>query len=148
MRPLPGTTGPSTRSLRRFKFLSFWRCLEDLLKRRPYSVLNGNRVVEVRHRRVTKGQALQAVLKRHADADALLVAGDDRTDEEMMAAIPARMRDRALTIWVGGRSHHTAYWVESNIELLESLDVLADVWDRRPRRGRGNRRPAQTSLRR
>ncbi len=122
--------------------------LEDLLKRRPYSVLNGNRVVEVRHRRVTKGQALQAVLKRHADADALLVAGDDRTDEEMMAAIPSRMRDRALTIWVGGRSHHTAYWVESNIELLESLDVLADVWDRRPRRGRGNRRPAQTSLRR
>jgi trehalose 6-phosphate synthase/phosphatase len=110
--------------------------LEDLLKRRPYSVLHGNRVVEVRHRRVTKGQALLSIVKRHPNADAMVVAGDDRTDEEMMDAVPARMRGKTVSIWVGGRSPHTRYWVESNIELLAALDAIADRWQQAPKRGK------------
>ncbi|MEZ4226251.1 MAG: bifunctional alpha,alpha-trehalose-phosphate synthase (UDP-forming)/trehalose-phosphatase [Polyangiaceae bacterium] len=107
--------------------------LEDLLKRRPFAVLHGNRVVEVRHRRVTKGQALQAVLKRHGNADALLVAGDDRTDEEMMDAIPRRWKGRSVTVWVGSRSSHSQYWVESSRDLLQCLDELATLWENKPR---------------
>ncbi len=119
-----------------FQVSALLSLLEDLLKRRPYSVLHGNRVIEVRHRRVTKGQALLSIVKRHSGADALVVAGDDRTDEEMMGAIPARLRSKTLSIWVGSRSPHTRTWVESNIELLDALDELADRWHRKPSRGR------------
>lgn len=100
--------------------------LEERLRRRPYSVLHGNRVIEVRHRRVTKGQALAAVLKRHGNADFLFCAGDDRTDEEMMQAIPARWRAKTISCWVGARNAAATYWVESNGQLLAFLDRLAE----------------------
>ncbi len=102
--------------------------LEDTLKRRPYNVLRGSRVIEVRHERVTKGQAVQALLKRHSRSDFLFCAGDDRTDEEMVEAIPAGWRDRSVTCWVGSRNARAAYWVESNSALLEQLEILAHVW--------------------
>ena len=117
--------------------------LEDKLKRRPYSLLNGNRVIEVRHAHVTKGQALVDVLKRHKDADFLFCAGDDRTDEEMMAAIPRRWRGKAITVWVGGRNPHASYWAESNGALLAALEAMAARWERkgreRARRKNGSR---------
>src|SRR5690606_14696128 len=38
-----------------FQAMELLTRLEDLLKRRPYRVLRGNRVLEVRHEHVTKG---------------------------------------------------------------------------------------------
>jgi trehalose 6-phosphate synthase/phosphatase len=103
--------------------------LEDLLKRRPYNVLHGNRVVEVRHRNVTKGQAVANLLKRHVRSDFLFCAGDDRTDEEMMAAIPRRWKQRTITCWVGSRNPHARYWVDSNLTLLDALERMCSMWE-------------------
>jgi len=104
--------------------------LEDLLKRRPYKVLRGSRVIEVRHENVTKGNAVAHLLDRHTDADLLFCAGDDRTDEDMMRAIPKAWQDRTITCWVGSKNPWAAYWKESNISLLTELEQMERLWRR------------------
>lgn len=113
--------------------------LEDTLKRRPFNVLRGNRVIEVRHESTSKGRATQELLKHHSEADFLFVAGDDRTDEEMMDAIPKSWRSRAITCWVGGANRRASYWVESNRALLTELEHLTECW-KTQRRTRARRR--------
>ena len=110
--------------------------LEGLLKRRPFGVLRGNRVVEIRHERVSKGRAALDILGRNPSADFLLCAGDDRTDEEMMEALPDAWQDQAVTVWVGNRNARARYWVESSEDLLEQLAYLAQSWARRGLRAR------------
>jgi trehalose 6-phosphate synthase/phosphatase len=107
--------------------------LEDVLKRRPYQVLRGNRVIEVRHESISKGHATTDLLQRHADADAVFVAGDDRTDEDMMEAVSRSWRSRAITCWVGVRSVHAEYWVESSDALVTELELLLRTWMNRPK---------------
>ena len=98
--------------------------LEDLLKRRPYRVLKGNRVIEVRHKRVSKGSAMERILETHPETDLIFCAGDDHTDEDMMRAIPERLLKRAIRCWVGGPNQHAEYWRESNYQLLDELEKL------------------------
>lgn len=101
--------------------------LEDLLKRRPYKVLRGNRVIEVRHEHVTKGNAVGHLLERYTSADLLFCAGDDRTDEDMMAAIPESWRERTITCWVGSQNVHADYWKESSAALLTELETMVEL---------------------
>jgi trehalose 6-phosphate synthase/phosphatase len=119
--------------------------LEETLRRRPYSVLQGSRVIEVRHHKVTKGQAMMQLLKRHPRHDFLFCAGDDRTDEEMMGAIPGRWRSRSVTCWVGTRNAHAAYWVDGTGALLAELEQLVRIWrETQGRKRRSEReRPVQ-----
>jgi len=64
----------------------------------PADILEGKRVVEVRPRGATKAAVVSHLLAR-PDPPAILVAfGDDRTDEEMFAAIPPA----SISIHVGG----------------------------------------------
>ena len=102
--------------------------LEDALKRRPYNVLRGNRVIEVRHQSITKGQSAAQLLKRYARSDFLFCAGDDRTDEEMMASVPPAWRKRSILCWVGSRNAHAPHWVESNGALLTQLETMVAIW--------------------
>lgn len=101
-----------------------------LLDGHPYAMLHGNRVIEVRHKNVNKGHALRHILERHRATDFVFCAGDDRTDEDMMSAIPARLRSRSVTCWVGGRNAHARYWVESNVALHDVLDRLTRLLER------------------
>jgi trehalose-6-phosphatase len=39
--------------------------LAELLKREPYTILRGNKVVEVRHIHCTKGRAVEELLRRN-----------------------------------------------------------------------------------
>ncbi len=110
--------------------------LEDTLKRSRYKVLRGNRVIEVRHETITKGHATTKILQAHSDADALFCAGDDRTDEDMMAAVARSWRSRAVTCWVGVRSVHADYWVESAEGLLAELEQLGRIWGKPKPRAR------------
>lgn len=105
--------------------------LGELLRRRPYKVLRGNRVIEVRHENVTKGSAVSELLEKHGSSDFLFCAGDDRTDEDMMTAIGPAWRPRTITCWVGAPSVHADYWRESNLGLLNQLDAMADIWEAR-----------------
>jgi trehalose 6-phosphate synthase/phosphatase len=114
--------------------------LEDMLKRRPYTVLPGARVIEVRQQSVSKGRALKQLLRRHHTSDLLFCAGDDRTDEEMMAAIPDTWRARSMSCWVGSRSGRARYWVESSAAFLEQLEAFARLRSGRRRSDDGARR--------
>jgi trehalose 6-phosphate synthase/phosphatase len=104
--------------------------LEQALRRRPYEVLRGSRVIEVRHRGVSKARALSLLLERHSDVDLLFCAGDDTTDDEMMAAIPAAWRGRAITCSVGTPRRSATHVVESSDALLSELDEFVRL--RRP----------------
>jgi len=62
--------------------------LADILSNAPVEVLQGDKVVEVRHQGMNKGLVVKHVLAR-APADATVLAmGDDRTDEDLFAALP------------------------------------------------------------
>jgi trehalose 6-phosphate synthase/phosphatase len=62
--------------------------LATLLSNAPAEVLTGDRVVEIRPQGVNKGLVVPAVLA-HARPGSLVVAlGDDRTDEDLFAALP------------------------------------------------------------
>ncbi len=123
-----------------FQANELFALLSDTLRRRPYNAMRGARVIEVRHNSVTKGAALLDLLQRHPDHDLLFCAGDDRTDEDMMEAIPLAWRPRAITCWVGARNARAGYWVESNIALLDQLARMARAWEgRRARTVRGRK---------
>jgi trehalose 6-phosphate synthase/phosphatase len=110
--------------------------LEEVLRRRPFSILRGNRVVEVRHTSATKGHAVLELLRRHTDADALFCAGDDRTDEDMMEEISRRWGDRAVLCWVGGRSPMAEFWTQSTEHLVSQLSRLGQMWAEERLKGR------------
>ncbi len=107
--------------------------LEELLRRRPYKVLRGNRVIEVRHECVNKGSAVELILEKHPKADFIFCAGDDLTDEDMMRVLPVK---RTVKCWVGAPNAHADYWRESNRGLLGELEAMAGIWER-ARRERG-----------
>ena len=102
--------------------------LEELLKRRPYNVLRGNRVIEVRHVNATKGRAAEELFQRHPRTDAVFCAGDDRTDEDMMEALRRLCGDIAVLCWVGGRNASAHFWTDSSDALLAELEALAQRW--------------------
>jgi len=106
--------------------------LEDLLKRRPYHVLKGNAVIEVRHKGVSKGHAMRHILALHSASDFVFCAGDDRTDEEMLRAIPNHLVPFSIRCWVGGVNHSAEYWQRSNDKLLDELEKLVALLGQRP----------------
>lgn len=117
--------------------------LDEALKRRPFNVLKGNRVIEVRHELASKGRATAEILRRHPQSDLLFCAGDDRTDEEMMDAIPKAWTERSITCWVGSAHSRARFWVDSNHVLLDELENIAQVWSR-GRAGDGKAKGART----
>jgi trehalose 6-phosphate synthase/phosphatase len=105
--------------------------LEDLLRKRPYGVLRGNRVIEVRHLNCTKGNAAEQLLRKHKSVDAVLCAGGDRTDEDMLEAVRRLARDKSVTCWVGGHNLLADYWADSPQSFLEQLEQLGRLWQGR-----------------
>jgi trehalose 6-phosphate synthase/phosphatase len=84
-------------------------------------LLEGHKVLEVRLRGVHKGTVVQRVLE-HAPRDTLLfAAGDDRTDEDMFAALP----EGAISIRVGLGATRARFRVQAPFELRRMLNALA-----------------------
>ena len=71
--------------------------LVTLLDGEPAEVHAGHRVLEVRLSGVDKGTAIAPALVDLPDGTAIIAIGDDRTDEQLFAALPPD----ALTIYVG-----------------------------------------------
>jgi trehalose 6-phosphate synthase/phosphatase len=113
--------------------LGAWRAhelvnqLEGRLSGQAYSALLGSRVVEVRHVNMTKAAAVQAILAGNVECDAVLCAGNDRTDEDMFQAVSVS-RLPAVVIYVGGLNTSAEYFVETPAELLDRLDELTVGW--------------------
>jgi trehalose 6-phosphate synthase/phosphatase len=78
--------------------------LATLLSNAPVEILSGDRVLEVRPHGVNKGQIVRALLEGGAAGAVLVALGDDRTDEDLFAALP----DDAVSVHVGPRLSRAA----------------------------------------
>jgi trehalose 6-phosphate synthase/phosphatase len=103
--------------------------LSEAFANSPLAVLHGAKVVEVRPQGIDKGRALAAVLNRLGPFGFVLVAGDDRTDEDMFAA-PEVEQAGAWTVKVGSGPTHAARRVATPAKLRE---VLAQLCGKRSR---------------
>jgi trehalose 6-phosphate synthase/phosphatase len=62
--------------------------LQTLLSNVPIEILQGDKVIEVRPHGIHKGRAVKAAIARVGEGALLLALGDDRTDEDLFAALP------------------------------------------------------------
>ena len=83
--------------------------LGDALSNQPLEVLEGKKVIEVRLRGVSKAAVAHRI--GFAEADGIIAVGDDRTDEDLFAALPAR----AVTVAVGSAPTGAKYRVASHV---------------------------------
>ncbi|MDF2874700.1 MAG: hypothetical protein K0R22_1383 [Sporomusa sp.] len=82
-------------------------------------VLEGNRILEIKHKLSNKGAAIKPWLDQ-ADYDFILAAGDDKTDEDLFAILPAE----ACSIKVGMGETKAKYIVHSQEDFC---GLLADL---------------------
>jgi trehalose 6-phosphate synthase/phosphatase len=74
--------------------------LGDALSNQPLDVLEGKKVIEVRMRGISKAVVAHRLLPGIQDPRRVVAIGDDRTDEDLFAALP----EQSLTIVVGAAS--------------------------------------------
>jgi trehalose 6-phosphate synthase/phosphatase len=85
-------------------------------------VLQGSRVIEVRHSGIDKGSALINITAGDA-YDFILAAGDDWTDEDLFRVLP----DTAYTIRVGLAKSRARFHLAEQVEVADILSALADL---------------------
>ena len=93
--------------------------LRDVLTGTPLEVLAGDKVVEVRLRGMHKGLVVRGLLR---PGDLALAVGDDRTDEDLFAALP----DDAMTVKVGRGSSVARHYLPDVAAVRALLRALAD----------------------
>ena len=93
--------------------------LTSLIGNDDISVLNGNKVVEIKSSNVNKGRASVRILGED-DYDFVLAIGDDWTDEFMFQELP----DSAVTVKVGLKKTQAKYHVESTKQVRTILKRL------------------------
>ena len=83
-------------------------------------VIQGNKVVEIRHAGVNKGSAALFWMSRD-DYDFILGIGDDTTDEDFFKALPAS----AFSLRVGMSATHAQHNIRNSGEVIELLSEFA-----------------------
>ncbi|MEO0900755.1 MAG: bifunctional alpha,alpha-trehalose-phosphate synthase (UDP-forming)/trehalose-phosphatase [Bacteroidota bacterium] len=94
--------------------------LTSLIGNDDISVLNGNKVMEVKSSNVNKGRASVRMLGE-SDYDFVFAIGDDWTDEFMFQELP----ESAVTVKVGLQKTQAKYHVESTKRVRELLKQFA-----------------------
>lgn len=61
--------------------------LQNIASKLPIEVLIGKKVIEIRPQNVSKGATVRKIMSLEPDADFVLCMGDDKTDEDMFAAL-------------------------------------------------------------
>ncbi len=95
--------------------------LNSLIAKTDLQVVQGNKVVEIRHAGVDKGSAALQWLAT-ADYDFVFAVGDDATDEDLFRAMPSS----AVTIRVGTAGTHARYNLRNSTEVVSLLQSFAD----------------------
>jgi len=98
------------------------RHLSELFRDHPVDILAGKKVIEVRPRGVHKGSIVTPLLQSLAPGTLLVAMGDDRTDEDLFAAMPAD----AITIHVGADPSRASARLASPQEARRMLAALLD----------------------
>jgi len=96
--------------------------LTNALSNAPVEVALGNKFVEVRPHGVHKGMIASKALAKSGAIGAIVALGDDRTDEDLFAALP----EGAFTVSVGARLSRARYRLASPAEVRVFLGELAD----------------------
>lgn len=96
--------------------------LTSLIANDDLSVLQGNKVVEIKSSNVNKGRAAMRVLTRK-DYDFIFAIGDDWTDEFMFQELPTN----AVTVKVGRVKSHARYFVDGIGNVRELLKCFSDL---------------------
>jgi len=94
--------------------------LREMLSNAPVEVLAGNKVVEVRPQGVNKGMVVPVLVASMPEGTAILAVGDDRTDEDLFAALP----DEAISVHVGEAPSLARYRVAGPGEVRALLRSL------------------------
>jgi len=103
--------------------------LQTLLSNVPVEILPGDMVLEIRPHGIDKGLVVQAVLARVTGPTLLLAMGDDRTDEDMFAALP----EGSLAVHVGPSPSRAPVRLAGVAEARRFLaDLLRPSWARAP----------------
>ncbi len=91
------------------------------LANHPVEVIAGKKIIEVRAQGVSKGNYVRHLLKSASKDPFILCIGDDRSDEEMYAALPKK----AISIHVGERCQNSTYQLESPLKVRELLSEIS-----------------------
>lgn len=94
--------------------------LTSLIGNYDISVLNGNKVMEVKSSNVNKGRAAVRMLGED-DYDFVFAIGDDWTDEFMFQELPST----AITVKVGLKKTQARYYLENTKRVRELLNMFA-----------------------
>ncbi len=98
--------------------------LDKLLTDTEIEVYEGNKVLEIKPKSVTKEVAVSRMLKRtRTKYDFILAIGDDYTDEDMFHALPAN----AYTVKVGLAPSLAKYHLGSVEDVLNLIDELGNL---------------------
>jgi len=96
--------------------------LQALAHGHELHIVDGKKIVEARVAAINKGFAMQQWIRRGLRTPGFILAiGDDTTDEDLFAAMPAK----AFTVKVGHHRSLARSSVESPAEVLELLADLA-----------------------
>ena len=90
--------------------------LRSLIGTYNLSILDGNKVMEVKSSNVNKGRASVRVLGE-SDYDFVFAIGDDWTDEYMFQELP----ESTIKVKVGQQKTHAKYFVENTIQVRQLL---------------------------
>jgi trehalose 6-phosphate synthase/phosphatase len=99
--------------------------LTQLLSNQPVEILAGHKIVEIRPYGINKGRIVPPLSPERLASTTLLAIGDDRTDEDLFAAVPPD----AITVKVGPGATHARFRIDgvpAARSLLHSL-VQAEV---------------------
>lgn len=96
--------------------------LKSLLFNNALSVLDGNKVLEVKNSAINKGLAASKIIS-DKNYDFIFAIGDDWTDEFMFEEMPYD----AYTIKVGNVKTVANYYINNNTEVLNLLKRIASV---------------------
>lgn len=93
--------------------------LKSLLFNNSLSVLDGNKVLEVKNSNINKGRAATGIIS-NTKYDFIFAIGDDWTDEFMFEELP----ETAYTIKVGNVKTVANYFIKDNTEVLGLLQRI------------------------
>jgi len=95
--------------------------LQGILAGTELQVQNDNKVVEVKWSKIHKGMAASQLIERAQPVDLILALGDDHTDEDMFAAIPADQ----WTVKVGMGISSARFSLPNSADVQQLLQELA-----------------------
>jgi len=97
--------------------------LPAVLQNAPVEIFDGRLVLEVRSRGISKGLVVRHIVRTNRLRGPLVAIGDDRTDEEMFAALPPS----GVAVRVGGGSTTARYALADHREVRRMLNLLLET---------------------